>query len=116
MIRNYPNALSSQSGEADHNVFSKVAVDFVEGIGIDDIGNDLLNIIRLVRIVRYDVLQPHAHFIARLVSQYRRLLIAVLREVAQQSLEAIDQGYFIGVGKMRHPAFGSVGTSTAQFL
>ena len=24
-------------------------------------------------------------------------------EVAQQSLETMDQGYFIGVGKMRHP-------------
>ena len=104
-------------GEADDDVAGELAVYFEELAVVHDTIDNIVHIVRLVRVVGNDIVEHIVHAGNRVVGgHYGRLFHVVLRQVGQQLFDGGD-AFLFGIGReMGHTALAGVHAGTAQGL
>ncbi len=109
--------MSIQPGEPDHEVLGEVPLDLEELAAIDDTGDDLVHLVRLVRVLGDDRVQFSIHPV-RIVGarRGRRIVLIVLRKVGEQAPDEVEGVGIVLGDEMCHPAPGGVDLGPAQFV
>ncbi|MCO5804727.1 hypothetical protein CS033_04948 [Phocaeicola vulgatus] len=117
LIGNNTYGTTSQATKPHHHIFSKVRHHLEEILVIQHRFDDILYIIRHVRIFGNDSLQRlHLTMDVIVAGNQRRILHIVGRQETQQFADTHQRFLLIIAHKMGHTAFAAVSLGTTQFL
>ena len=97
LVRHDPDALAAEAGEADHDVGGEVRVDLEERAPVHHAPDDLVDVVRLVRVGRHERVQLRVGAVGGVTRRDRRWgVLAVGGQVGHQLADAHQEGALVG--------------------
>ena len=117
LIGDKADRLPFHATKADQDVLRILGLQFKEVAVVDGLDDQLLHVVRLVRVVGHQRVQTHVHTVSRVPTAAHRCFLAVVqRQIVVQAAQH-EQGLHIALeSQICHAALGGMADGAAEFL